>query len=161
MIERLNDKMQTNNFYFMKTSFYVTIMIAAFLFTSCGSFGEGLLMGMSGLGYGGYGASASSSYSGGVNALPDTRHAVSGNSSYSAPTSNYGSNSSSASRTSKTCSRTSASDIAHCGGSGVCSKCNGKGKYYDTSFGNARWVDPCVTCRGSGKCPTCRGTGKI
>ena len=76
-----------------------------------------------------------------------------GNSSSS---SSYSSSSSSSERR---CVRSSASDYAHCGGSGICQKCNGKKKYYDTSYGNARWVDPCVVCKGTGKCPGCNGTG--
>lgn len=57
------------------------------------------------------------------------------------------------------CTKMSATDIAHCNGSGTCQKCNGKGRYYDTSFGNGRWVTPCTICGGNGKCPSCRGTG--
>ncbi len=58
----------------------------------------------------------------------------------------------------KKCMKLSASDNAHCNGSGVCSRCNGDGKYYDTSFGLSKWVD-CKTCGGSGECPSCDGTG--
>lgn len=72
---------------------------------------------------------------------------------------NYGNSSSRAS--SRICRKSSASDNAHCNGNGVCSKCNGKGKYYDTSFGNSRWVDPCIVCNGSGKCPSCKGSGRL
>lgn len=57
------------------------------------------------------------------------------------------------------CMKSHALDNAHCNGTGVCSTCNGKGRYYDTSFGNGHWVNPCVTCNGSGKCPSCKGTG--
>lgn len=71
----------------------------------------------------------------------------------------YGTNSSSGS-SSRTCLRLSVSDYAHCNGTGVCVKCNGKKKYYDTSFGNSHWVDPCVVCSGTGKCPGCHGTGR-
>lgn len=70
------------------------------------------------------------------------------------------SSSSSSSSSSRTCTKLSVSDIAHCNGTGICAKCNGKGKYYDNSFGLSNWVDPCVTCGGSGKCPSCHGTGK-
>lgn len=65
----------------------------------------------------------------------------------------------SSSSTSRRCRTLHASDYAHCGGNGKCSRCNGKGRYYDTSYGNARWVDPCIHCKGDGKCPTCHGTG--
>ena len=58
----------------------------------------------------------------------------------------------------KLCQKMSAGDNAHCGGNGVCSRCNGNKRYYDTSFGNARWV-PCGTCGQTGKCPSCHGTG--
>ena len=59
----------------------------------------------------------------------------------------------------KTCMKISATDDAHCNGMKVCSKCNGKKAYWDYSFGNKRYVDPCVVCGGSGKCPSCGGTG--
>lgn len=59
----------------------------------------------------------------------------------------------------KRCTKINVSDIAHCNGSGICQKCNGKGRYYDTSQGRGRWVTPCVGCGGSGKCRSCRGTG--
>lgn len=72
----------------------------------------------------------------------------------------YSIGTSSGSSSSRTCTKISVSDIAHCNGSGVCSKCNGKGQYYDTSYGYSRWVDPCITCGGSGKCPSCGGTGR-
>ena len=53
------------------------------------------------------------------------------------------------------CKRISASDYAHCNDTGVCPMCNGAKRYYDTSIGISRWVDPCVVCGGSGDCPTC------
>ena len=59
----------------------------------------------------------------------------------------------------KTCLKVSATDDAHCNGMKVCSKCNGKKAYWDYSFGNKHYVDPCVVCGGSGKCPSCGGTG--
>ncbi|MDO4311210.1 MAG: hypothetical protein Q4C43_10930 [Prevotella sp.] len=59
----------------------------------------------------------------------------------------------------KKCMKTSATDHAHCNGTGICSRCNGDGKYFDNSFGNAKWVDPCGSCNGSGKCSSCNGTG--
>ncbi len=59
----------------------------------------------------------------------------------------------------KRCRKLSSSDLAHCNGTGVCSRCNGKKKYFDTSFGVDHWVDPCVICNGTGKCPSCNGTG--
>lgn len=61
--------------------------------------------------------------------------------------------------TSYKCRRISASDYAHCNDTGICPMCNGAKRYYDTSVGLSRWVDPCVVCGGTGKCPTC-GIGK-
>lgn len=60
---------------------------------------------------------------------------------------------------SRRCTKLNVSDLAHCNGDGKCARCNGKGRYYDTSFGNGRWVNPCIHCKGNGKCPTCHGTG--
>lgn len=59
----------------------------------------------------------------------------------------------------KRCKKLSATDMAHCEGTGVCQRCNGNKRYYTTSFGYGRWVDPCGTCGGSGECPSCHGTG--
>ena len=81
-------------------------------------------------------------------------------SSYSSSSSSSYSGSSSSSSSSRTCQKQSATDIAHCNGNRICSKCNGKKKYSDTSFGISHWVDPCVNCNGTGKCPGCGGTGK-
>lgn len=92
--------------------------------------------------YGGY-SSGGGGYSGG---------------SSSHGSSNYGSSSSGSS--SKVCQKLSATDNAHCNGSGVCSTCNGKKYYYDSTFGNRHLVDPCVTCNGTGRCPSCNGTGR-
>lgn len=69
------------------------------------------------------------------------------------------STSSTSTRTGKTCLKISATDDAHCNGMKVCSKCNGEKAYWDYSFGNRHYVDPCVVCGGSGKCPSCGGTG--
>lgn len=59
----------------------------------------------------------------------------------------------------KTCLKLSATDNAHCNGMRVCSRCNGEKAYWDNSFGINHYVDPCVTCGGTGKCPGCNGTG--
>lgn len=61
--------------------------------------------------------------------------------------------------TSRRCIKLSASDHAHCNGTGKCSRCNGQGRYYETSYGNSRWVTPCTYCGGNGKCRACNGTG--
>lgn len=68
-----------------------------------------------------------------------------------------GYSSSSSSSSLRSCTKVSVTDIAHCNGTGKCSKCNGEGKYYDTSYGISRWVNPCIICDGSGKCPSCHG----
>lgn len=65
--------------------------------------------------------------------------------------------SSSATSSSRRCMKLTATDLAHCNGNGKCTRCNGKGRYYDTSYGNAHWVDPCNICGGNGKCPSCHG----
>ena len=72
-----------------------------------------------------------------------------GGSSYQSPSSSG----------SRLCRKLGAHDNAHCGGSGVCSKCNGNGKYFDTSYGYNRWVS-CTYCGGSGRCGRCGGTGR-
>ncbi len=61
--------------------------------------------------------------------------------------------------TRRKCMKLSASDHAHCNGTGTCSRCNGQGRYYETSYGNSRWVTPCNYCGGNGKCRACNGTG--
>ncbi len=67
-----------------------------------------------------------------------------------------GSSSSRETSSSRKCMKLTATDLAHCNGYGVCSKCNGNKKYFE----NGRWVDPCVICGGSGLCPSCRGKGE-
>lgn len=62
---------------------------------------------------------------------------------------------------SKRCKKLMASDNTHCNGSGKCSRCNGKGRYFDSSYGYSGWIDPCQYCKGTGKCPSCNGTGYI
>lgn len=57
------------------------------------------------------------------------------------------------------CRKLHASDIIHCEGSGKCAICNGKGRYFDTSFGRGSWIDPCTVCNGTGICKSCKGTG--
>ena len=54
------------------------------------------------------------------------------------------------------CMKLTATDNAHCNGSGICSKCDGNKKYFE----NGRWVVPCVVCGGSGVCPSCHGKGE-
>ncbi len=81
-----------------------------------------------------------------------------GGTSYSSGSSSSGSTGSSSSYSNR-CRKISATDIAHCEGSGVCQGCNGKKRYWDNTLGNGHWVDPCVTCNGTGKCPSCNGTG--
>lgn len=195
------------NFTNLLISFCIVLM------TSCGSFGEGLLMGLTSMGsYPSYSGSSSAysnvgytGTSGNMNYLLDPNYAIqqvlqseeqeyqtytyynkkpdgsnytksewmtmkgqaiqnsqsngSKSSGYSSSSSYDSSSSMSSSSMEKRCKKLSVSDIAHCNGSGVCQKCNGKGKYYDTALGNNNWVDPCVICKGSGKCPSCNGKG--
>lgn len=87
------------------------------------------------------------------------QNSKSGSYSTSTTTSYGGGTNNSSTSTSRRCMKLNVSDLAHCNGDGKCARCNGKGRYYDTSFGNGRWVDPCIHCKGNGKCPTCHGTG--
>lgn len=72
---------------------------------------------------------------------------------------NYGGNSyggSSGSSTYTTC--------RSCGGSGVCTSCNGKRGYYVdsgtyTGYNTRVWKD-CPSCNGTGRCFNCHGTGR-
>lgn len=204
----------------MKIFKYSSLSFVILLLTSCGSFVEGMLMGISGYGYN-YGYPQTFGSNGNLDYLLDPNYAVAqtvaqqnqynqifgsiatqtvnqvysqeeqeyqefckynkksdgtnftknewrtmkGKVAQSSHTSNSSTQSKSSSSqsenyTSRTCRKISASDIAHCNGNGLCSKCNGKGRYYDTSLGSSRWVDPCDNCKGSGKCPGCHGTGR-
>lgn len=58
----------------------------------------------------------------------------------------------------KRCKKLSALDMAHCGGSGVCARCNGNKRYFNDSPYVNRWVD-CTNCGKTGKCPSCGGNG--
>lgn len=84
-------------------------------------------------------------------------------STFSTSSSSYGTTpaATSSSSSSRKCMKLSASDNAHCNGTGKCSRCNGQGKYFDTSYGISRWVSPCGACGGSGRCSTCGGDGYI
>lgn len=211
----------------MKSKDIITsIVICCLLLSSCGSFGEGLLAGLSGMGgYGGFGGYNTAAYSGnrnmdyllnpnyaiaqvaaqqqynqvfnaiatqtvnevnvkeeqeyqafcrsgikkadGTNYTKQEWRALVGqsiqdaNSNSSTKVSGTSShNTGTTSSSSHICRKLSASDLAHCNGNGKCPKCNGDKKYYDTSYGVARWVDPCVICKGSGKCPSCKGTSR-
>lgn len=213
----------------MKRINHLILYCITLLCVSCGSFGEGLLAGMSGMGgYGYAGGYTPSAYNSGgnMNYLLDPNYAMAqtmaqqnqynqvfnsiaaqtvnqvnakeeqeyqnfckynkksdgsnytknewralvgaaiqeskGRTTSSSTTSSRNTNRSysSSSSNSSICLKSSAADIAHCNGNGVCAKCNGKKKYYDTSYGVSHWVDPCVTCNGTGKCPSCHGTGR-
>lgn len=79
-------------------------------------------------------------------------------SSFSSSSSTAGSGGATPANRGKLCQKMSASDNYHCGGNGVCSRCNGNKRYYDMSQGIAGWV-ACSTCGQTGKCPSCHGTG--
>lgn len=186
----------------MKTSVIISTLLMPLLLASCGSFGEGLLMGLGNMGsYGGGSNYYSAPTGGNMNYLLDPNYAImqvsakeeqeyqnfsrnfkkSDGSSYSknewralqgqalqemnsgGSSSSYSGGSSSTSTSSSSpsrqCRKVSSSDMAHCNGTGVCQRCNGNKRYYDTSFGNSRWVDPCTACGGTGKCPSCGGRG--
>lgn len=70
---------------------------------------------------------------------------------------NCGSGSSREISSARKCLKLTATDLAHCNGNGICSKCNGNKKYFD----NGRWVAPCAVCGGTGKCPSCHGVGEL
>ncbi len=195
----------------MRTIKYLILFVMTFPMVSCGSFGEGILAGLSSFGNSGYygGGYSATGFSGGnMDYLLDPAYAIaqvsfqeeqdyqefskynkkadgsnytrddykamvgqayqstkqssssSSSSSYSGSSSSGYSGSSSNSSSSRKCLMQSATDIAHCNGTGICSKCNGKKKYFDSSLGLSHWVDPCVICNGTGKCPSCGGTGK-
>lgn len=57
------------------------------------------------------------------------------------------------------CIMTSVHDYMHCNGSGRCQRCNGKGHYTDSMFGQNVVHNPCNYCNGTGKCRGCGGTG--
>lgn len=133
-------------------SLLLLLFVCVMFFISCGSFGEGLLAGLTG--YTGNGYNNYNSFGSGYSA--PTTYSGSG-SSVSSTSSKGGTSPSSSSRI---CKKLSATDNAHCNGNGKCSRCNGKGKYFDNSYGIPKTVDPCGTCGGSGKCPSCNGTGR-
>ncbi len=58
----------------------------------------------------------------------------------------------------KRCTKTHASDTYHCGGNGVCARCNGRGWYTDYSYGKKKSYI-CPNCHGTKNCPACNGTG--
>lgn len=190
----------------MQKQYLSAFLFLCIAFTSCGSFGEGMLAGLVSMGnnYGGVGTGFTSmpnTTGGNMDYLLDPNYAVqqvlsqeeqeyqtfcaynkkpdgsnytksewrmmkgqaiqnmkNGESTYSSNSSSNGSSGNS-SATSRTCKKLSVSDLAHCGGSGVCQRCNGQKRYWDNSFGNGHWVDPCIICGGTGKCPSCNGTG--
>lgn len=76
---------------------------------------------------------------------------------YSASTSALGSSTTNTNM-GKRCRKLSTHDIAHCGGSGVCARCNGNKRYFDDSPYVNHWVD-CNNCGKTGKCPSCGGNG--
>lgn len=87
-----------------------------------------------------------------------TSSSSSSSSTFSSSSSTAGSGGSTPATRGKLCQKMSAGDNFHCGGNGVCSRCNGNKRYYDTPQGIAGWV-PCRTCGQTGKCPSCHGTG--
>jgi|GEM_PF-1476881 len=206
----------------MKTIFIsCCLLVEIVLMTSCGSFGQGFLYGMSG--YGGYG-NYGGGYGNNMSYLLDPNYAVAqtmaqqnqynqffsstveqtakqvlaeeeqeyqefakynkksdgsnytknewrtmkgqaiqqmnNRSSYSDPSINTTqSNDITDISSPRKCMKLNVSDFAHCNGSGICSKCNGKGRYYDNTFGTGHWISPCTICGGNGKCPSCKGSG--
>mgnify|MGYP002678529065 FL=1 len=78
--------------------------------------------------------------------------------SYPAPGSGYSSGSSSSSGRSSTRCRS-------CGGTGLCTTCNGQGGYWEevgylTGTPNKKYIT-CPVCRGTKHCGVCRGVGSI
>lgn len=90
----------------------------------------------------------------------DSNTTSSSSSSADSSTSTASTDTSSASRSGKKCLKWYATDHAHCNGSGICSRCNGKKAYWDYSLGLETYVNPCGTCHGTGKCPGCNGLGE-
>lgn len=54
------------------------------------------------------------------------------------------------------CIRLGIYDYAHCGGTGICSRCDGKKKYFSNAYGISRWYE-CLVCHKTGVCPSCHG----
>ena len=159
----------------MKVTISLCAVFSVLMLASCGSFGEGMLAGLAGVSYGMPQSGGSMGYntvatSGSMDYLLDPNYAIAQQSQYNSIATQSVNNTSSSRALSsydyssstgssrKKCMKISASDNAHCNGTGVCSRCNGKGRYYDTSFGNASWRH-CSSCGGTGKCPSCNGSG--
>lgn len=85
----------------------------------------------------------------------------SGGTSYSSHSGSSSSSRSSSSGSSvrEHCTMSHVHDYMHCNGTGRCQRCNGRGRYTDSMFGQTVTHDPCNYCHGTGKCPSCHGTG--
>lgn len=155
-----------------KFSIYTVLMIFVFAISSCGSFGEGMLMGLSGIGMGStygsvYGSSMTSTY-------PTTSAYSSWNSGNYATTSYSSTGSSYSSGGTTTTSTTRSSTSSSSSAGRKCAYCNGTGKvkkYYSTpTFGLPETKKHCSECgedyypsngHSHVHCSNCRGTGYV
>ena len=123
---------------YMKIKTLLSIFSMTLLLSSCGDFGQGVLMGLSSMGtapMGGY--------------MPATMPV--GNATYVPNTvSSVGYSGSSSSSSGRSC--------RVCYGTGKCRTCNGKHWYYDSSFGIGK-KQICPNC-SDGRCTSCGGSGK-
>ncbi len=129
----------------MKIKTLLSIFSMTLLLSSCGDFGQGVLMGLSSMGtapMGGY--------------MPATMPV--GNATYIPNTVSSAGYSSSSSGTSSSSSSSSGRSCRVCYGTGKCRTCNGKHWYYDSSFGIGK-KQICPNC-SDGRCTSCGGSGR-
>lgn len=133
----------------MKLKTLFSIFSLTLLLSSCGDFGQGMLMGLSSMGtapMGGY--------------MPATMPV--GNATYvpnTVSSAGYSSSSSSSSGSSSSGSSSSSGRSCRvCYGTGKCRTCNGKHWYYDSSFGIGK-KQICPNC-SDGRCTSCGGSGR-
>ena len=130
---------------YMKIKTLLSIFSMTLLLSSCGDFGQGVLMGLSSMGtapMGGY--------------MPATMPV--GNATYVPNTVSSVGYSSSLSGISSSSSSSSGRSCRVCYGTGKCRTCNGKHWYYDSSFGTGKKLI-CPNC-SDGRCTSCGGSGK-
>ena len=133
----------------MKLKTLLSIFSMTLLLSSCGDFGQGVLMGLSSMGtapMGGY--------------MPATMSV--GNATYvpnTVSSAGYSSSSSSSSGSSSSGSSSSSGRSCRvCYGTGKCRTCNGKHWYYESSFGTGKKLI-CPNC-SDGRCTSCGGSGR-
>lgn len=133
----------------MKIKTLLSIFSITLLLSSCGDFGQGVLMGLSSMGtapMGGYMPAIMPV--GNATYVPNTVSSV-----------GYSSSSSSSSGSSSSGSSSSSGRSCRvCYGTGKCRTCNGKHWYYESSFGTGKKLI-CPNC-SDGRCTSCGGSGR-